>query len=260
MLENVSCVILAGGVEHRFNDSTPRVLQPINGVPMVGHVLNTVESLGVDHITVVSNVREVEKFLGGRAKHIFRDGTRGSGDALYQAKSRIEEFDGDVFVIYGDRPLLKASTLEKLAEEGRKEGVTCAFLSVVLSEPHGHARVMRNETGMMFQTGRDCEIQTKDQQIREVIAGAYFFRKQALLNAFKVLRPEELGQFYVTDITTLLARKKDQVTIVQVDDPREVKGIYSVKGLAEAERYLKSRDFPDGDTVGIPLTAVRAGR
>lgn len=256
MLNRICCVILAGGVEHRFENSVPRILQPLCGVPVVGHLVKTVESLGINHITVVSNVREIKNHLGSKAAFLYQTQNKGSGDALYRAKDRIEEFDGDVLVVYGDRPLLKASTIEKLVTEGRKENAGCAFLSVVLNKPHGHARIMRNTEGAVVQTGRDCEIAPQDGKIREVIAGAYYFPKKVLLKAFAELKPAELSQFYMTDITTWTARKKEAV-IVPVPDPQEVQGIYSLKELAAAETLVQSTLLERWTMEGVQIVDPR---
>jgi bifunctional UDP-N-acetylglucosamine pyrophosphorylase/glucosamine-1-phosphate N-acetyltransferase len=240
MLKTLSCVIVVGGVEHRFSGPVSRALQPLCGIPIVGHLIETLESLGVKNITVVSNAKGLEEYLGRRAVHIHREGTRGSGDALYMAKSRIEEFSDDVLVVYGDRPLLKPATIEKMVYAAENAGVDCAFLTVVMNDPHGHARVIRSADGGVERTGRDCEILTAEGKIREVIGGAYYFRRNALLDAFKELKPAEAVQFYVTDITSWFAARKQVVTLT-VADPREVQGVYSFQDLATAEILMQGR-------------------
>jgi bifunctional UDP-N-acetylglucosamine pyrophosphorylase/glucosamine-1-phosphate N-acetyltransferase len=243
MLKHLSCVILVGGVEHRFSGPIPRALQILSGIPVVEHIIKAVETLGIDQITVVSNALGLENYLGHRAVHIHRDGSKGSGDALFMAKSRIESYPGDVLVVYGDRPLMKATTLESLVNEGRKSGTDCAMLTVNMGDPHGHARIIRRQDGTVERTGRDCEIVTEEGKIREVIAGAYYFRKRPLLDSFKALRPEGAVQFYVTDITSWMAAK-NQVTTLLVLDPQEVQGVYSAKDIAEMESVQQESYVP----------------
>lgn len=247
MLEDLTCVILAGGASHRFGDSTSRFLQLIAGVPVINHVIDTVRSLGIKNIAVVSNVNEVEDAIESDVKFFFQpdvnNGVKGSGDALVKAKSVIESGKGDVLIVYGDRPMIKAKTLENLVAQGEKENAACAFLSMMKSKPHGHARVMRDENGMLMQTGRDCEIQTAAQQIREVVTGTYYFRKEALLEALHTLVPQNPIQFYLTDITTYLASRKQHVLIIPSTDPGEFEGIYGPSDLAAAEAALQSRAY-----------------
>jgi bifunctional UDP-N-acetylglucosamine pyrophosphorylase/glucosamine-1-phosphate N-acetyltransferase len=239
MANKLACFILAGGVEHRITDTIPRVLQPICGVPMVGHIIRTAQSLNIDHITVVSNVPEVGDYVSPHAAFVLQGpGFKGSGDALFLAKKRIEEAPGDIVLIYGDRPLIRPSTLRRLVREAEKTGADCAVLTVMKTEPHGHARVMRSENGAVIQTGRDCEISVNDQQIKEVIAGAYFLRKKALLEAFEALKPAGLVQFYVTDITTWMANNR-KFLIQQIENPKEVEGVYSFRDLATAESNMQ---------------------
>ena len=257
MLNNMSCVIVVGGVEHRLTGTIPRALQPICGVPVVDHVVRSVESLGLNTITGVSNASGLEDHLGQRAVHIRREGTRGSGDALLMAKSRIEEFSGDVLVVYGDRPLIKPATLEKMVNAGRKAGVDCAFLTVVMNDPYGHARIIRTADGAVERTGRDCEIRTEEGRIREVIAGAYYFRREALLEAFKELAAENMVQFYVTDLTTHFASKK-QVLTIPVTDVEEVQGVYSLKNLADAEMIMQKRVLERLMLEGVRIVDPRA--
>ena len=85
-----------------------------------GHVIKTVESLGIRRICAVAGSPEVGRYLGPRAMVCYQEKERGSADALLAARPQLEQLCGDFLVVYGDRPFIKASTLESLAIQARQ--------------------------------------------------------------------------------------------------------------------------------------------
>lgn len=235
--QQLQCIVLAGGEEHRFESSVPRILQPVLGTPILEHVLKTVELLQPDRLVVVTKTKEIENYVGRRASTVYQPKIKGSGDALYHAKSHIENFDGDVLVVYGDRPLLKQETLEQLVARGQEPGVDCAILTVHMDHPEGNGRIIRNQTGDVRKTGRDCDLPLEETKIQEVVAGAYFFKRTTLLECFEKIDREAARVFVMLHITDWIAHHGRAIA-VKIPDLQEVMGIYSDRDIAEIEGKL----------------------
>jgi bifunctional UDP-N-acetylglucosamine pyrophosphorylase/glucosamine-1-phosphate N-acetyltransferase len=111
-----SAIVLAAGFGKRMNSSTPKVLHPICGVPMLGHVLNTVQQLKPSQIiTVVGHGKErVTKYLNSEFKKVktaVQKQQNGTGHAVQVALAELKSAKGLVLIMAADTPLLSAKTI-----------------------------------------------------------------------------------------------------------------------------------------------------
>src|SRR3954470_16179427 len=99
-----------------MRSSTPKVLHPLAGRTMLGHVLRAAEALDPEHLlVVVGHARAaVTATLTGKAKAVVQESQDGTGHAVRVALDTIPEAAGTVVVVPGDAPLLTAETLQKL--------------------------------------------------------------------------------------------------------------------------------------------------
>jgi bifunctional UDP-N-acetylglucosamine pyrophosphorylase / glucosamine-1-phosphate N-acetyltransferase len=247
----VSCVILTPGGKHRMEGLRPKVLYPLLGEPILGYVLNAVEGLGIQNITLVADKKPVEDYAGRRGAVVYQQECRGSAHALLSAVPRMEEFNGDILLVYSDRPMLKASTLRMLIEAGQPADIDAAVLTVMKKKPEGYGRIVRDETGRyIHRTPRDCDLVTaEDRYIQEVVAGCYFFKKRPLLDALKSFNPVP-EEFLMTDVLNRMGESY-RLLPVQAADPAEVKGIDSVEELEELERRLRAQGFQEAAGVAL---------
>src|SRR5690606_18390049 len=137
----------------RMKSALPKVLHPIGGRPLVGHVLTTAQRLRADFIEVVvrhERDRVVEALAEQHPEAIIvdQDEVPGTGRAVQVAVDALPaDFDGDVLVLSGDVPLLEADTLQRLLERHRSTGAAATLLSALLDDPTGYGRVIRDGDG-----------------------------------------------------------------------------------------------------------------
>ena len=113
----LAVVILAAGQGTRMKSTLPKVLHKIGGRPMLGHVLAVARALGATRIVVVTapgadSVAALAKEWG--AETVVQDRQLGTGHAVLAARAALGEFSGNVLILFGDAPLLTASTLGRL--------------------------------------------------------------------------------------------------------------------------------------------------
>jgi len=267
---SVQALILAAGKGTRMKSARAKVLHPVLGVPLLEHVLRTVEATAAAPVAVVvgHQAEAVASAFASRGLTFVRqEPPRGTGHAVQVARDTFAAHpERTLLVVNGDVPLLRSETLQRLLATHRERGAAATLLSVVLDDPGAYGRVVRDETG-----GVRAIVEAKDatddiRGIREINAGLYAFEVPALLSVLGKLQPQNAqGEFYLTDVVGLLRAGGHKVAAVAADDPEEGLGVNSVAELAAATRTLRGRraealmaagvgiEDPDSTHVGLDV-------
>jgi len=267
---SVQAVILAAGKGTRMKSGRAKVLHPVLGVPLLEHVLRTVEATSAAPIAIVvgHQAETVESTFAGRGLTFVRqEPPLGTGHAVQAAREAFAAHpERTLLVVNGDVPLLRPETLQRLLATHRERGTAATLLTVVLDDPGAYGRVVRDDTG-----GVSAIVEAKDatddvRGIREINAGLYAFEVPALLGVLGKLRPQNAqGEFYLTDVVGLLRAGGHKVAAVAADDPVEGLGVNSIAELASATRTLRARraealmaegvgiEDPDSTHVGLDV-------
>ena len=241
----LQAVILAAGKGTRMKSARAKLLHGLLGVPLLEHVVRTVESFRPDPITIVvgHQAEAVEAAFSGRDLGFVRqDAPLGTGHALLTAGERLATHpDRTVLVVNGDVPLLRRETLAALVEFHRRAGAAATVLTAVLDEPAAYGRVIRDESGVRAVVeARDAS--PDELRIREINAGIYAFEVPPLLEALRALRPQNAqGELYLTDVVRGLREAGRLVAAVAAADPAEALGVNTGAELAAAAGILRRR-------------------
>ena len=241
---------------------TPKVLHPIAGTPMLDHVLDACAAAGVKRVAVVLSPRapEVIAHIQGRAQVALQEEPRGTGHALAQAPPELLG-SGDVLVVNGDQPLLRADTIKHLLAAHRRSQAA-ATLGSVDDPERRDGRVVRGPAGQFDRIVEWRDATAAQRRLPEINAGIYCFRGgSGLLRALAGLQPANAaGELYLTDLFAAL----EPVEVLRLDDPVEALGVNDRVQLARAEGAMRTRILEDlmrsGVTVVDPgSTFVDAG-
>ena len=114
----LAVLILAAGQGTRMKSRRSKVLHEIAGKPMLGYPVELAESLAPEHLVVVvgRDADTVREAFAGRATFVTQEPQRGTGHAVQVALPSLGDFAGDVLVLYGDCPLLRAESVARLIE------------------------------------------------------------------------------------------------------------------------------------------------
>ncbi len=163
----LSIVILAAGQGKRMKSDLPKVLQPLAGRPLLSHVLETARALGADATYVVyghggDQVRE--RLAHEPVSWVLQAQQLGTGHAVAQAIPSIPD-DHRVLILYGDVPLIRSSSLQQLLERSSEKSL--GLLTVMLSDPTGYGRVVRDGAGNVVRIVEQKDANTKERAIHE---------------------------------------------------------------------------------------------
>lgn len=244
----LSAVVLAAGEGTRMKSSLPKVLHPIGGRTLVGHVVATARSLHAGYVRVVVRherdlvAAEVEDD-GADLEVVDQDDVPGTGRAVEVALDRIPaDFDGDVLVLSGDVPLLETDMLAELVAAHRASGAAATLLSALLGDPTGYGRVVRGPDGTVERIVEQKDATADEAAIDEINAGVYVFRAAPLRARIRLLDTANAqGERYLTDVVRLLRRDGEPVAASVAADARVALGVNDRVQLAEAASLLNAR-------------------
>jgi bifunctional UDP-N-acetylglucosamine pyrophosphorylase/glucosamine-1-phosphate N-acetyltransferase len=257
----LAAVILAAGKGTRMNSAKHKVLHPLAGRPMIEHLLNALGELVPERtVVVVGEARDqLERALAGRAALVVQEPQLGTGHAVQQAEAALADFDGDVLVLYGDVPLVRASTMRalvgRLHERDAPEAVVLAFEP---EDPLQYGRVLATG-GKITWMVEHKDANEGQRACRLCNSGLLAARSQTLFALLaEVGNDNAQGEYYLPEIVNIAIAAGQHCAVVVTDDPDEVSGINSRAELAAAEaRWQQARRaqaMADGATLVAPET------
>jgi bifunctional UDP-N-acetylglucosamine pyrophosphorylase/glucosamine-1-phosphate N-acetyltransferase len=238
-----TAVILAAGKGTRMGSDLAKVLHPLAGKPLVGHVIESCHQAGItDCVTVVGWQRErVEAVVAPyRSVCALQDRQLGTGHAVLCAESAAA--GDEIVVLCGDAPLIDPALLRRLLETHRRTGAACTAVAARLPDPTGYGRMVVDANGRLARIIEHKDASEAERRIDLVNSGLYAFHRDDLYANLKKLHPENAqGEYYLTDVVAMLARTGRPVELVITDDATSVLGVNTPTDLANAERLFAAR-------------------
>ena len=234
-------VVLAAGEGKRMKSSLPKVLQKIAGMPMLGHVIATARTLAPAAIHVVygHGGDQVRDAFATQSDLRWAEQTerKGTGHAVQQAMEGIPD-DARVLVLYGDAPLNRAETLQRmLAMPAPLIGLTTE-----LANPFGYGRVLRDAQGRVAAIVEEKDATDDQRRIHLVYTGVIVADAAALRRWLNGLKNDNAqGEYYLTDVFAAAAHEFTPAEIVIAEDPQETEGANDAWQLAQLERAFQLR-------------------
>ena len=234
-------IILAAGEGKRMKSSLPKVLQPVAGVPMLGHVIHAARALQPAAIHVVyghggEQVRAA--FAADTDLHWSEQQQRlGTGHAVAQAMPAVPDA-ARVLVLYGDVPLIRPQTLQTLlAAEG-----PLAVLAAELADPTGYGRIVRDGQGKVAAIVEQKDADAAQRAIGTVNTGIIAANAGDLGRWLGGLSNHNAqGEYYLTDVFAMAAAEQAAAALVVVDDAQETEGANDPWQLSQLERAFQLR-------------------
>ena len=232
----VDIVILAAGHGTRMKSELPKVLQPLAGRPLLEHVLERSGDLGAEAIHVVYGYggHQVPQALADwPVNWILQEQQLGTGHAVTQAMPGIAD-NSLVLILYGDVPLISEATLTELLEKA--DSGSLALLSVMLADPTGYGRIIRNDQGQVRKIVEQEEANETELTVCEVNTGILACPARHLRNWLEKLgNDNSQGEYYLTDVIAMAVADRYPVDILIAKREIEVMGVNDKQQLAELE-------------------------
>jgi bifunctional UDP-N-acetylglucosamine pyrophosphorylase/glucosamine-1-phosphate N-acetyltransferase len=255
-MQEMVAVILAAGKGTRMKSSLPKVLHGVGGKPMLRHVMEAAQAAGASRTVVVVGFggEAVQAAMGTAAEYVVQSEQLGTGHALLQTRPVLADFAGTVLLLCGDTPLLSAGTLKALFSAHRNSGAAATVLTAVPADASGYGRILRDTAGRVTGIVEQKDATAEQRLIGEINTGIYCFEAGPLYEALSGLTCNNAqGEYYLTDVLSILAQAGKFVGAVEVADFQETLGINSRAQLAEAETILRRRKLAELMESGVTV-------
>ncbi len=238
----LAVAVLAAGKGTRMKSDLPKVLQPLAGATLVERVLASCKGLAPQRqILIVGHQADrVEQSLAHQPglEFVLQQPQNGTGHAVQQLLEPLSDFEGDLLVLNGDVPLLRAETIANLLERHRSSGAAVTLLTARLADPTGYGRVFADDAAQVsaIVEHRDC---SEAQRCNNLInAGIYCFNWRKLAEVLPQLSTDnDQGELYLTDTVAML----NPAMHLEVADADEINGINDRLQLSQCEAVIQER-------------------
>jgi bifunctional UDP-N-acetylglucosamine pyrophosphorylase/glucosamine-1-phosphate N-acetyltransferase len=250
---SLDIVILAAGQGTRMRSAMPKVLHPVAGRSMLGHVIHRARELapvGI-HVVIGHGAEQVRAAFQAQDIHFVTQAEQlGTGHAVAQAQPGLAS--STTLVLYGDVPLIQPATLQALLAKASETQV--ALLTVNLADPTGYGRIIRDSQGKVTAIVEHKDATEAQRQVREGNTGILALPTALLAGWMARLSNNNVqGEYYLTDIIAMAVADGLDVITETATQPMEVQGANDRRQLAELERFYQQREAERLMAAGVTL-------
>ncbi len=237
---SISVIILAAGKGTRMRSSLPKVLQPLAGRPLLGHVIETAQKLQADNIiTIYGHGGELvqHEFAKEQVQWVEQAEQLGTGHAVKVTLPVLAQ-DGLSLILSGDVPCITTQTLQKLLDASQASGI--GLVTLTLPDASGYGRIVR-ENGNIQAIVEHKDASDEQRKIQEINTGIYCVSNAKLHQWLpKLSNNNAQGEYYLTDIVAMAIQDGLEVASVEPERAFEVEGVNDRVQLARLEREYQA--------------------
>lgn len=238
--QKIAAVILAAGKGTRMKSDLPKVMMPLCGKPMIRHIIEMLESLGVDKIVPVIApdgqmiAREVAPY-----ETAVQEKQLGTGHAAISARKNLSGFEGDIVILFGDSPAITKESLQKAINK-KHQGYAVVVLGFRPKDALRYGRLItKNEELIKIVEFKDANDEEK--AVNFCNSGVMVFDSDTMFQILSAVSNENAaGEYYLTDAVAIARRMGLKCSAVECD-PEELAGANTQEELAVLEKYLRSK-------------------
>ncbi len=244
-MANIATVILAAGKGTRMKSDLPKVLHPLNDRPMIHYVVDVAEAINsAKTVLIIGHKRELVKEMTAdrNVEYAVQDPQLGTGHAVMQTQPNFESYEGNVLVLSGDVPLLRAESIQKLIDYHVENDRLATLLTAEMEDPTGYGRVVRDGEGNVAKIVEEKDADEDIRKIKEINVGIYIFQAAELYKTLPMVKNDNRqSEYYLPDVLKIYVEQGEKLAAVMTPDVEETHGINTIDQLKNAEEILNAR-------------------
>ena len=237
----LAIAILAAGKGTRMVSNLPKVLHRVSGETLLNRIINTSKKLNPDKIFVVighkSDLVKESLLKDNNVEIVLQEPQLGTGHAVQVLSKELNDFKGNLLILNGDVPLIRAKSLKELLKLHSSRDADVSIVTTEKEKPFGYGRVFKKDNFIeKIIEEKDCSLHEKQNKL--INAGIYCFNWEKLSKIINELKTDnKQKEFYITDTISLL----DKAISYEILDEEEIQGVNNRVNLAKCEKILQRR-------------------
>lgn len=242
-MSTIKAVILAAGAGTRMKSNKAKVIHKIMDKTMLDYVIESAMEAGATEVCIVvgHQKEEVMKSVTYPVTFVTQEEQLGTGHAVMQAKDFIGD-EGEVFVLFGDTPLITGASLSKLRTYHEMNDHAVTVLSTLVEDSDGYGRIIRNKNGQFVKSVEHKDATKEERLVKEINSGMYIYNAKTLKDSLAHLTNDNSqGEYYLPDTLVSIMDGGEPVEAMKISDYEEILGVNSKVQLFEATTIIRRR-------------------
>ena len=242
--EKTLAIILCAGNGSRMKSDCPKVLHTVAGRTMVQHVLETLQDLNIKNKIIVtnrSNDNEIRKNtdFDNNIKYAIQEKPLGTGHAVQSVKNLIPPDTENIFILFGDVPLISSPILIEIYKSLKNSDICIASFN--RDEPTGYGRILTDQLNKVIDIKEESDAVSEEKLIKNCFSGLIAFKNVKILSLIDLLdNNNKQKEFYLTQVISLAVKKDLEISNV-IADYENFHGVNTQLDLAMAENYMQDK-------------------
>ena len=245
----LATIILAAGKGKRMGESDiPKVMHTLANKPMIDYVVQTALDAGSEKIVIIVGhkrellIEHISKSFASNMEQIdfaIQEEQLGTGHAVMQAETFFKDFHGNIVILSGDTPLIKAETIATLRNNHISHNWNASLISGIFENPFGYGRILRDENNHFTSIREEKDANDAERMVHEVNSGIYLVNSDSLFKALHLIKTDNAqGEYYLTDIFEYFATHSLPIGATPAKDIIEISGVNTKEQLADLETKM----------------------
>ena len=250
MTNKIAAIILCAGKSTRMKSNLSKMLHKLCGQELclwpinlaLKYSNNTIITLGYQNRQIQNTIKAE---INNKATFSIQKKPIGTGDAVRCSLKKINKNTSSVIILYGDSPLIKEKSLDKLIQISKKKSPSISMFTTILKNPFGYGRIIRNQNNEIVDIIEENKFNLYKKEIFEINTGIYIFNYNFLIqNINKLFCNKKKDEYYLTDLISIASKQKgiSKTNIASsYINSDEIFGVNNQLQLAEAQEILNFR-------------------
>lgn len=253
-METPHVLILAAGQGTRMKSRKAKVLHHAGGAALIQHVVRAAQGVSPHVAVIVGHQAEQVKALLPGLTTILQEQQLGTGHAVLSARQQLGHLKGNLMVLPGDVPLVRAATLRDFLAFHVQGGFRASVLTADVGDPSGYGRIVRSGDGHVARIVEHRDASEEIRAIAEINSGIYVFDAPTLFEALAQVRNQNnQSEYYLTDVIGILTGKREKVGAFKVTNSEEILGVNTRQELSAMDRTMRRRKCDELMSQGVTI-------
>ncbi|XWV25070.1 UDP-N-acetylglucosamine pyrophosphorylase [Tupanvirus deep ocean] len=241
-------IILAAGKGTRMNSHLPKTLCEINNKPMIFYILDTLTKLNPYKIIIVVGhkkeqiMKKIKEYPYQNIEFVEQTEQLGTGHAVMQCESIMNNFNGQTLVVFGDKPLINLVDIEQMLTEYYANDFDVSFISYNdIWSYQKPGRVIRTDDNSIQEIYEDPNEKFPSS---EYISGIQLYNNKKLYkHIHHISNINNKKEYYLADVIKIIKKNNGKIGNYMTNNKESMLNVNTPNDLSLAEQLISKIVF-----------------
>lgn len=248
---SLAAIVLAAGRSQRMNSKISKILHPLGGLPLAGHIDKTLQQMKIqESLWVIPPDLHNHSFFKDK-KTVIQEKPLGTGDAVACALKSLSPESTELLILCGDTPLIESHDLQPLLDS---QAPLALVAMMVPTQQHAYGRLIVDSKKQVQCIREAKDLKEGEASISLANSGVYKINRKLLEEGIQSLTPNNAAkELYLTDLIAWAYEEKGCYPAYVLGNYETFQGVNTRADLAQTEKALQKRWRQKAMNSGVTL-------